>query len=188
MTHLDFKFSSCYFFFDDGRFAYKKKNTCKKIWPENWKSSSVTLCRIQCKFQNCICFSSSIDSFWLLFFWRSKNETYRKAIFIIIIGYSLLLSFCVTIWMCLIAESYVLVWYFSVRYELGFSMHLVIMTSPRYYDVTHFWYDCNETWNAMKLITMKHSICKIENKTISLLEISSFSPSFSIYKRILWRQ
>ena len=90
--------------------------------------------------------------------------------------------------MCLydITESYVLVWYFSLHvsfytlfsYEIGFSMHLVIMTSPRYYDVTHYWSDCNET----------HTVyVESKIKTILFMEISSFSPSFLIYKRILLR-
>ena len=126
----------------------------KKNRPENWKSSSVTLCGIQCRFQNCLCFSSIIDSFDFSSFEVPKIKLHRKTIFIIIISFLLLLSFCVTIWMRLIRESCVLVWYFSLHasfytlfnYELGFSIvHLVIMTSPRYYDITHLCSDCNET-------------------------------------------
>ena len=54
----------------------------KKFKPGNWKSLCVTLCRIQCRFQNCLCFSSSIDSFQLLFFWRFKNTFYWRGKYI----------------------------------------------------------------------------------------------------------
>ena len=46
------------------------------------------------------------------------------------------------------------IFYFS--YELCFYINLVIMTSPCYYDVTHFWSVYNETCTV--------AICKIENK------------------------
>ena len=41
---------------------------------ENWKSRSIVLCRIQCTFQKCLCFYSSIGSFWLLFLWKLKKK------------------------------------------------------------------------------------------------------------------
>ena len=59
----------------------------KKFWPENWKSLCVTLCQIRCRFQICLCFSSSIDSFWLLFFWRFKSTFYGRGIYIYIYIY-----------------------------------------------------------------------------------------------------
>ena len=50
------------------------------FWPEILKSRSIVLCRIQCRFQNCLCFSSIIVSFWLLLFWRFKNPFYGRGI------------------------------------------------------------------------------------------------------------
>ena len=54
--------------------------TCNKknFGSKNWKSGFITLCRIRCRFQNCLCFYSSIDSFWLLFFWRFKKHILQE--------------------------------------------------------------------------------------------------------------
>ena len=81
-----------------------------------------------------------------------------------------------TILMHLIKGSYyVLVWYFSLRasFNISFcpwtwllSMPFPIMTSPRYYDVTHFSTDPNEICTVY--------ICKIENKTFCSWEFFDF--------------
>ena len=60
--------------------------TCNKKFYA-WKvkiSFSCNVCRISCRFENCSCFCSNIDSFWLLFFWRSKNTFYKRGIYIYI--------------------------------------------------------------------------------------------------------
>ena len=77
---------------------------------------------------------------------------------------------------CMIFQPSCFIFILCFSYELGFSMHLVIMTSLRYYDVTLFWSDCNETYTV-------YVNSKI--KEILFVEISSLSPSFSIHKRIL---
>ena len=89
-----FKFSS--YFSDDRRFSnrYILFQKIPIFWPltcnkknfvlQNCKYLFITLCRIQCRFQNCPCFSSSIDNFWLLFFWRFKNTFYVRGIYIYI--------------------------------------------------------------------------------------------------------
>ena len=54
--------------------------TCNKknFGSKNWKSGFITLCGIWCRFQKCLCFYSSIDSFWLLFFWRFKKHILQE--------------------------------------------------------------------------------------------------------------
>ena len=55
--------------------------------------------------------------------------------------------------------------YFS--YELGFSMNFVIMTSARYYDVTHFW--------QIPMKFAQHNYVKLEIKDILFMRIFWFS-------------
>ena len=49
---------------------FSPKRTCKKQQNKgkNRKSGYEVLLVIRCRFQNCPCFSSSIDGFWLIFF------------------------------------------------------------------------------------------------------------------------
>ena len=42
---------------------------------EHWKSRFIVLCGSQCRFQYCLCFSSSIDSFLLVFFWKLRKKS-----------------------------------------------------------------------------------------------------------------
>ena len=65
-----FRFSS--YFFDEGRFSNKnynyfflvqKKTEIKNNKNKNRKSGFEVLLGIRCRFQNCPCFSSSIDGF-----------------------------------------------------------------------------------------------------------------------------
>ena len=64
VTRSDFKFSSYFFyifFFVFSKICFFGHLTCnKKIRPENWKSLCVTLCGIQCRFQNCLFFLALI--------------------------------------------------------------------------------------------------------------------------------
>ena len=66
--------------------------------------------------------------------------------------------------MHLIKGPYVLVWYFSLHtsiyilfslWTLSFSMPYSLMTSPRYYDVTHFLTDLNENCTAYVKLKIK---------------------------------
>ena len=66
--------------------------------------------------------------------------------------------------MHLIKGPYVLVWYFSLHatfyilfflWTWSFSMPFSIMTSPRYYDVTHFLTDLNENCTAYVKLKIK---------------------------------
>ena len=64
----------------------------KKLRVENWTSLlCIVLCWIRCGFQNCLCFFPSIDSFWLLFFWRFKSTFYRRGKYVYICIYWVLL-------------------------------------------------------------------------------------------------
>ena len=119
----------------------------KKIRPENLKS----LCaEFNADSKTVFVFLLALIVFDFYSFEGPEYKLYRWTIFIIIIGYLLLLSsFYITIWMLLITESYLLHFILCFSYELVYFMHLVIMTSPHYYDVTQ--------WNL-------HSRCKIENK------------------------
>ena len=92
---FNFQFSS-YYSYDrrssNRNIFFSQKYWFFEIWPaikktfgsKNWKSGFITLCRIQCRFQNCLYFYSSIVSFWLLFFWRFKNTFYGRGIYICI--------------------------------------------------------------------------------------------------------
>ena len=52
----------------------------KKIfWLKKLKIGLHTSCRIQRRFQNCPCFYSSIDCFWLLFFWMFKKHILQES-------------------------------------------------------------------------------------------------------------
>ena len=82
------------YFFDFFFFWYFLRYAFLDLWPaiknlglKIEKSLYVTLCRIQCRFQNCLCFSSSIDSFSLLFYWRMKNTFYERGKYIYIYIY-----------------------------------------------------------------------------------------------------
>ena len=66
--------------------------------------------------------------------------------------------------MHLIKGPYVIVWYFSLHasfnilfflWTWSFSMPFSIMTSPRYYDVTHFLTDLNENCTAYVKLKIK---------------------------------
>ena len=83
---------------------------------------------------NWLCFSSSINIFWLLFYWRFKNTFYGrgKYIYVHILWTTYIYSYPMNIFL----------WTWS------FSMKFSIMTSPRYYDVTHFLTDPNEICTA----------------------------------------
>ena len=77
-SNPDFWFSS--YFFYEGRFLNKNYNYFFFITEKNWnkknrKSGFDVLLGIWCKFQNCPCFCSSIDGFWLLF--RIKKKQVR---------------------------------------------------------------------------------------------------------------
>ena len=88
VTQSNFPFSSYLFFYKFFSWYFQRYAlldfwpAIKKFRPENWKPLCITLCQIQCKFQNCLSFSSSIDSFWLLLFWRFKNTFYRRGKYI----------------------------------------------------------------------------------------------------------
>ena len=56
-------------------FGNTEKKKRKRI---NRKSCFIVLCGIRYRFQNCLCFSSSIDSFWLLFFWKFGKKRHKK--------------------------------------------------------------------------------------------------------------
>ena len=69
--------------------------TCnnKNFGSKNWKPGFITLCGIGCRFQNCLCFYSSIDTFWLLFFWRFKKHILQeRQMYIYICIYCVLLG------------------------------------------------------------------------------------------------
>ena len=96
-SHPDFRFFLlfCYFF---QFFSGLKISNCnfirnlqssKKI---RRKSGYEVLFGIRCRFQNCLCFSSSLDSFWLIFFWRFKNAFYRRDKYVYICIYWVLLG------------------------------------------------------------------------------------------------
>ena len=142
-TQNDFQFSSYLFFYI---FVSISKDMLfwtfdlqkKFFWHENWKSLCVTLSQIQCRFQNCLCFSSSIDSFCLLlFFWRFKNTFYwsGKCIYMHIL--SIIRVFeaintsnqgTISSWMIFQPSCFIL---YSI-----FSMNLVFLMKFFYNDVT----------------------------------------------------
>ena len=82
-------FSIFALFFDDGRFSNKITISLlyfspEKTWRKNLKSGFKVLLGIRCRFQNCHCFSSSIDGFWLLFFWKLLKKYPSKNMKIVI--------------------------------------------------------------------------------------------------------
>ena len=114
-----------------------KTLTCKeKNMPEKWKSRSIVLCGIQFRFQNCLCFSSSIDSFWLLYFWRFKNTFYGRdkyimhILSIIMVFEAINASYQGTIYFCMIFQLS-----FFILYII-FNMNLVVFYAIFYNDVT----------------------------------------------------
>ena len=163
--------------------------TCnEKNRPENWKSLYVTLCGIQCRFQNCLCFSSSIDCFWLLFFWRPMNETLQKSnfynyhwLFIIII---------IVLRNYMNASNHEIICAWMTFQPSCFILYFVYLWTLFFYELgdddvtTLLWRHTFLDW----LQWILQSICKSKINTILFMEISSFTNSFSIiYKRILWR-
>ena len=77
------------------KYRYFWTLTCnKKIFgSRNRKSGFITFCGIWCRFQNCLCFYSSIDNFWLLFFWRFKKHILKeRQMYIYICTYCVLLG------------------------------------------------------------------------------------------------
>ena len=131
----------------------------KKIWDEYWKSLCIVLCGIRFSFQTCF-FFSSIDNFWLVFFWRLKNTFCKSQIYIYICTYWVLLrgfdainaSNQRTICSCMIFKPSCFILYFIFSINSAISMKFSIMMSPRYNDFTHF----HQFWWKL------HSICKIE--------------------------
>ena len=91
----DFQFSS-YLFFLQNFSRYFQRYGFSDLWPamkkekiKDWKLK-IALC--QCvpnsmQIQKLFCFSSSIDSYWLLFFWRFKNTFYGRGKYIYIYIY-----------------------------------------------------------------------------------------------------
>ena len=96
------------------------------------------MCGIWCRFQNCPCFSSSIDSFWLIFFWRFKNALYRRDKYVYICIYWVLsggfdainASNQRTICSCMIFKPSCFILYFI------FSINLIVFYEIFYNDVT----------------------------------------------------
>ena len=127
------------------------------------KTGFITLCRIKFRFQNCPCFYSRTDSFWLLFFWRFKNTFYRRAEYIYNCIYWVSL-WCLeainasnqeTICSCMIFQSSCFILYFIFLWTWSFSMPFSIMTSPRYYDVTRFLTDLDENFTTYVKLKIK---------------------------------
>ena len=142
--------------------------TCNKniFGSKNWKSGSITFCGIQCRFQNCLYFYSSIDSFWLLFFWRFKKHILQKSQIYIYIYKCIywVLLWCLeainasnqgTICFCTKFRPSSSFYILFFLWTWSFSMPFSIMTSPRYYDVTHFLTDLNENCTAFVKLKIK---------------------------------
>ena len=97
-----------------------------------------SLCGIQFRFQNCPCFSSSLDSFWLIFFWRFKSAFYRRDKYVYICIYWVLLggfdainaSNQRTICSCMIFQPSCFILYFI------FTINLIVFDEIFYNDVT----------------------------------------------------
>ena len=133
---------------------------------------------IWCRFQNCPCFSSNLDSFCLIFFWRFKNAFYRRDKYVYICIYWVLLggfddinaSNQRTICSCMIFQPSCFILYFI------FSINSIVFYEIFYIDVTA---SCDFTY----LFTDPDKICtayvKLNSNHTLFLRIFWFSIYFS---------
>ena len=122
------------------------------------------MCGICCRFQNCPCFSSSIDSFWLIFFWRFKNAFYRRGkciymrIFWVLLGGfdAINASNQRTICSCMIFQPswFVLYFIFSINSFVFYEIFYNDVTASR--DVTYLFTNPDEICTAYVKLNSKH--------------------------------
>ena len=109
-------------------------------------------------------FFSSIDSFWLLFFWRFKNAFYRRGKCIYICIYWVLLggfdtinaSNQRTLWFCMIFQPswFILYFIFSINSIVFYDIFYNDVTASR--DVTYLFTDPDEISTAYVKFNSKH--------------------------------
>ena len=137
----------------------------RKKWDENRKSGYEVWFGIWCRFQNCPCFPSIIDSFWLIFFWRFKNAFYRRDKYVYICIYWVLLggfdainaSNQRTIWFCMIFQPswwFILYFIFSINSIVLYEIFYNDVTASR--DVTYLFTDPDKICTAYVKLNSKH--------------------------------
>ena len=166
-------------------FSGLKISNCNFIWKssiiEKRRKSKIRM-QIQdaswCRFQNSPCFSSSLVSFWLIFFWRFKNAFYRRDKYVYICIYWLLLGgfYAInasnqrTICSCMIFQPSCLILYFI------FSINSIVFYEIFYNDVT-------ASRDVTYLFTDPDKICtayvKLNSKHILFMRIFWFTMYFS---------
>ena len=178
-SYPDFRFFLLFCCFFRVLFGLKISN-CNFIWKSSIIEKNKTKIANQDTkfFQNCPCFSSSLDSFWLIFFWRFENVFYRRDKYVYICIYWVLLgafdainaSDHRTICSCMIFQPscFILYFIFSINSIVFYEIFYNDVTASR--DVTYLFTDPDK---------IRTAYVKLNSNHILLLRIFWFSIYFS---------
>ena len=154
-------------------FSRLKKSNCNfysKIFPHQKNKTKIKnrdskfCAEFDADSKTVLVFFSSIDSFWLLFFWRFKNAFYRRGKCIYICIYWVLLggfdtinaSNQRTIWFCMLFQPswFILYFIFSINSIVFYEIFYNDVTASR--DVTYLFIDPDEICTAYVKLNSKH--------------------------------